>query len=312
MPEIRAENLTYDYPGCRALDNVSFTLPTRSVTALVGPNGSGKTTLMRCMAGLDQSLSGSIYIDGIPVADNPRSVYARTGYLHDAFGVYNSLTISQCLRHAASMRGAGTAKQEAAWVDAVVSRLGLQERLQQKAGNLSRGWKQRLGIAQAIIHNPEILILDEPASGLDPDARAYLSALVRQLNAEGMTIVISSHILTELQAYSTHMLTLANGRCLGLAPLSASQEDRQIIRLLLAHGHAGFEKALRAMDGIRIVNCSDAGAEIEYLADAAAHAGLLKGLVESGFAISHFAAANRDMQEIYHQAIRRDAEGQVS
>ncbi|MFP6680824.1 MAG: ABC transporter ATP-binding protein, partial [Gammaproteobacteria bacterium] len=165
---IEVQNLIFEYPGHRAIDDVSFTINRDSVTALVGPNGAGKTTLMRCLCGLERPLSGSIIIDGIDVIENPRRSHEKIGYLSDFFGLYDELQVAQCLRYAAEANGVRNNVSES--IRQTAERLRLTERLYQHVGELSRGLRQRVAIGQAMIHNPRVLILDEPASGLDPEA----------------------------------------------------------------------------------------------------------------------------------------------
>lgn len=208
---ITIENLIFEYPGHRALDQISVHIPAGSVTALVGPNGAGKSTLLRCLAGLERPLSGHIEVHGIAVIEQPRAVHQYMGYLSDFFGLFENLSVEQGLHYAALARGV-EAEEAIARVQQVSQQLGIQELLLRKPGQLSRGQRQRLAIGQAIVHQPKVLLLDEPASGLDPDARDQLADLFRQLQAQGMTLVVSSHILSELDAYSTHVLSLRAGR----------------------------------------------------------------------------------------------------
>lgn len=208
---IRIHNLIFEYPGHRALDHISVQIPAGSVTALVGANGAGKSTLLRCLAGLERPLSGAIEVHGIDVIEAPRAVHQHLGYLSDFFGLYENLSVEQGLRYAALARGVST-DQTNARVQQVSQQLGIHDLLARRPGQLSRGQRQRLAIGQAIVHQPQVLLLDEPASGLDPDARDSLADLFRQLQAQGMTLVVSSHILSELDAYSTHVLSLRAGR----------------------------------------------------------------------------------------------------
>ena len=207
---IKVSNLNYEYPGKRALKDVSFSIPDASVTALVGPNGAGKTTLLRCLAALDEPFSGEINVAGIDVTREPRRVHQVLGYLSDFFGLYDDLTVRQCLSFAAWLHRLPEDTVEGC-VRKTASLLELTNWLESKVKTLSRGWRQRLGIAQAIIHNPKLLLLDEPSAGLDPEARVSLSKLFRDLQREGMTLVVSSHILAELEDYCTDMLVLRDG-----------------------------------------------------------------------------------------------------
>lgn len=208
---ITIENLIFEYPGHRALDQISVHLPAGTVTALVGPNGAGKSTLLRCLAGLERPLSGAIEVHGIAVMEQPRAVHQHLGYLSDFFGLYEHLSVAQGLHYAALSRGMPP-QAASERVQQVSQQLDIADLLQRKPQQLSRGQRQRLAIGQAIVHQPQVLLLDEPASGLDPDARDNLADVFRQLQAQGMTLVVSSHILSELDAYSTHMLSLRAGR----------------------------------------------------------------------------------------------------
>ncbi|MDO4724750.1 MAG: ABC transporter ATP-binding protein [Comamonadaceae bacterium] len=221
MALIEIDQLVFEYPGHRALDGVSLRLERGSVTALVGPNGAGKSTLLRCMAGLERPLSGQIRIDGVSVIDAPRQVHRKLGYLSDFFGLYEGLRVRQCLAYAAL--AVGVARQQLPErVAQVAQAMDLTALLQRRPSELSRGQRQRLAIGQAIIHSPQVLLLDEPASGLDPQARSSLAALFRRLQAQGMTLLVSSHILSELDEYSTHILSIRQGRIVSHEDLRAS------------------------------------------------------------------------------------------
>ena len=208
---IEVSQLVFEYPGHRALDGVSVSIGAGSVTALVGPNGAGKSTLMRCIAGLDQPLSGHIRVKDLSVEERPREVHRHLGYLSDFYGLYDRLSVMRCLQYSALSMGVEPGSVPAR-VQQVAAQLGLTELLHRHPTELSRGQRQRVAIGQAIVHQPSVLLLDEPASGLDPDARSSLSQLFRQLQAQGMTLVVSSHILSELDEYCTHILSIRNGR----------------------------------------------------------------------------------------------------
>jgi ABC-2 type transport system ATP-binding protein len=233
---ISVRHVRYDYPGCRALDDVSFDLPSASITALVGPNGAGKTTLLRAMAALEEPMHGEIFINGLNIWETPREAHQLMGYLPDHFGLYQELSAHRCLLYAAYARGLSEneAEQAARWA---AKEVGLVDKLEERAGTLSRGQRQRLALAQAIAHRPKVLLLDEPASGLDPQARADLSRLLKNLAAGGMTLLISSHILAELESYCTAMLVLEQGKLLSHQHLEnrvVAEATRRIFRLCLS------------------------------------------------------------------------------
>jgi ABC-2 type transport system ATP-binding protein len=244
---IHVEGLIFDYLGHRALHGVSVDIPKGTVTALVGPNGAGKSTLMRCIAGLDTPLSGKITVGGIDVQEHPRKVHTKLGYLSDFFGLYQDLTVAQCLTYAAESQRIPQ-HLVANRVMEVANYLGLPEKLNSLTSNLSRGQRQRVAIGQSIVHMPEVLLLDEPASGLDPEARSDLSLLFRQLNAKGMTLVVSSHILSELDEYCTHILSIRDGRVSKHASLAATSK--------------GTEGAVKALLSIKIASPTPLLAEL--------------------------------------------------
>lgn len=308
------DGVSFDYPGHRALADVSFSLEQGSITALVGPNGAGKTTLMRCLAALDTPFDGKIAVASIDTAENPRAVHRCVGYLADEFGLYNALTVRRHLLHFAAMHKVPSALRGER-VAATAQKLGLEARLDANAGTLSRGWRQRLAIAIAIVHAPRLLILDEPASGLDPEARAELAALLRRLAAEGMTIIVSSHILAELEDYSTHMLILKAGRVVTHGPIqagdgtsdAASGSIRLGLRLALADSRlAGI---LAAQPGVSAVEETEAGIAVaftlapELAADTQAQSSLLRALVLAGLPVMRFDERRIGMQETYLQRI---------
>lgn len=298
-------DLYFDYPGVRALDGVSCHLEQGTITALVGPNGAGKTTLMRCLCGLERPLSGRITVDGVDVIDEPRRSHERIGYLSDFFGLYDALSVTRCLEHAALAHG--LRGPHAARIADTAERLGLADRLTQRTGTLSRGLRQRVAIAQAIIHAPRVLILDEPAAGLDPEARHALAGLFRALRAAGMTLLVSSHILSELEQYATHMLVLERGRLLEHRALAGNRGTTRTLALAHAGDDARTATLLGAASGVRDVEITPGRALFEFDGDDAAQAALLKHLIGADIAVIEFGIAPNDLQERYLATVARRA-----
>ena len=235
---IDVAGLIFEYPGHRALDGIDLHMAAGSVTALVGPNGAGKSTLLRCLAGLEHPAAGQIVVHGVDVLQAPREVHRHVGYLSDFFGLYERLTVAQGLEYAARAMGLPPHVAQTR-VAQVAQQLDLLALLQRLPSQLSRGQRQRLAIGQAIVHQPAVLLLDEPASGLDPEARASLAQLMRQLQAQGMTLIVSSHILSELDEYCTHILALRAGRIENHGPLHTTRahpeaDEQQLFALELA------------------------------------------------------------------------------
>lgn len=306
---VQVRDLVYDYPTARALFGVSFDIEPGSITALVGPNGAGKTTLLRCLAALETPYSGSVFVDGMNVEEHPRDIHKRLGFLQDFFGLYDDLTVRQCLDHHAAAHHVPWVERPAA-VEQSAERLGLADRLDHKAGALSRGLRQRLAVAQAIIHRPNLLLLDEPASGLDPEARQDLSRLLVTLRDEGMTLVVSSHILAELQDYSTHMMIMQDGRLTENSAIGAyEQPGADRLRVVLGEAHDGLVGALAGAPGVSAVSVDGATASFDFDGDDAARASLLRALVEAGLPVTAFHGEQRSMQDVYLDRLKKERSG---
>jgi ABC-2 type transport system ATP-binding protein len=291
--------LVFDYPGLRALDHVSFALAAETITALVGPNGAGKTTLLRCIAGLDAPFAGTVSVAGVDVLREPRASHRMMGFLPDSYGLFDELTVRQCLLHRAATLGlAGPAQGAAA--EGAAERLAIADRMGQKAGTLSRGLRQRLAIAETIVHRPRVLLLDEPASGLDPEARVGLAETLRRLRAEGMTVIVSSHILSELEDYSTHMLILRDGRLAGQRPLAGTASgSAAAMRVRLIRPDERLEPLLKAEPHVSALILDGLSAHFCFEGDEAARAALLRRLLEAGLAVGEFAAEREGLQAAY-------------
>lgn len=297
-------NLVFEYPGHRALDRVSFEIRAGSITALVGPNGAGKTTLLRCLAGLVRPIHGEMFINGIDVLEEPHRAHACIGYLSDFFGLYDDLTVHQCLLFLALSHSIAESRLESVVLEAA-SKTGIADLMDRKAGNLSRGQRQRLGIAQALLHDPQVLILDEPASGLDPEARADLSHLVRSLQAAGKTLLVSSHILSELEDYSTDMLIIDGGRIVEQQAVAGSGRTQVTVMIELEPGVdfdparldacAGFHR--QGVQGLRIHGALEQGAITQ--------AEFLRWLVQQQVPVCAFYEDSPDMQARYIASVQK-------
>jgi ABC-2 type transport system ATP-binding protein len=292
---IQIRDLVFEYPGHRALADVSLTIARGAITALVGPNGAGKTTLLRCMAALETPYAGCVTIDGLDTREAPRAIHARLGYLPDFFGLYDALSVRRCLHYAARAHGIGSSQAAQAAQTAAV-RVGLSDRLEQAAGALSRGLRQRLAIAQAIVHQPAVLLLDEPAAGLDPQARRDLSQLLLSLRDGGMTLVVSSHILAELEDYSDRMVIVDRGRIAGGESIALKGMSR--LRIALASPRDDLKDFL-AVQGAAVVEATADQALVTMTGGAAERAALLAALVQAGFAVAEFAEDARALEDIY-------------
>ena len=207
---IEARDLTKSYGAVRALRGVSFVIEPGEVVGLLGPNGAGKSTAMRIATGYLAPTSGTVTIDGVEVLDDPNACQAKVGYLPEGNPLYLDMRLSEALKFTASARGlAGDERRRA--IGAALDDAGLLGKEHQLIGSLSRGYRQRVGLAMALLHRPPILILDEPTSGLDPNQQTEMRKFVRSL-AQDHTVVFSSHILPEVEAVCDRVIAIHQGR----------------------------------------------------------------------------------------------------
>ena len=308
---IEVKNLIFEYPTKRALHDVSCLIKTGSITALVGPNGAGKTTLIRCIVGLHGPFSGQVLFDGVDVHEHPRDCHRRMAYLSDFFGVYEQLTVRQCLTYTARAYGV-SGDQVRTVVEAAAERLKLTDRLREKAGALSRGLRQRLAIAQAIVHEPEFLVLDEPAPGLDPEARQSLSMLLLGLRDAGMTLLVSSHILAELEGYCTDMLIMREGRIIDSRQLAGDLADARRLRIDLAAPSGTILALLEETPGVAQASVTDDAATLLFNGDMAAQHGLLRRLMDAGVPVAGLREDRIALQDAYIAQIHEYDAGKTS
>lgn len=208
-PALQVRGLTFSHEAKPFFAGLSLEIAAGTVTALVGPNGAGKTTLLACLAGVLVPHAGTVRVAGADFAQDAREVRRRTGYLPDTCGVWKELSVLGNLQHMAAAYGLPDAAQCAR---DTASLLGLDEMLDRRPGTFSLGQLRRLQLGMAVIHRPRLLLLDEPASGLDPEAREALAGLIAAMRNEGTAVVVSSHILAELSDFSDHLLLLDSGK----------------------------------------------------------------------------------------------------
>ena len=301
--QIQVNNLIYEYPGLRALNDVSFNVSAGSITALVGPNGAGKTTLLRCLAALEQPLNGSIVIDDIDVLEYPRDCHRKVGYLSDFFGLYDRLTVSQCLHFVARAQGIASEDCQQA-ISRVSEQLNITDRLHNKPSELSRGLRQRVAIAQAIIHQPKVLLLDEPASGLDPEARHALADLFLQLQQQGMTLIVSSHILAELEAYCSDMLILRAGQVVEHIAIEQKVKQLKQFKLVLTRPDKRLSSILSEYDKIFDLQIDGQQALFKLNGDQAVQHELLTLLMASDLTVCEFSMLTANLQDAYLNTVK--------
>jgi ABC-2 type transport system ATP-binding protein len=228
-PAVETKGLIRQFGSVRALDGFDVSLPAGRIVALVGPNGAGKTTLLLILAGLLAPDRGTTRVGGYDPVSEPYEVHRATGWMPDFFGTYDALTAREYLDLFAAAYEVSNG-QRSARTSELLSLVALEKQADVPVHTLSRGQKQRLGFARSIVHAPPILLLDEPASGLDPVARIHLRDLLIQQREQGVSILVSSHILSELEEIADLVAFVDRGRCTGIYPideLPAAQEHRR-------------------------------------------------------------------------------------
>ncbi len=239
---VQTHGLTKMYGALPAVNNAAIAIPRGSIYGLIGPNGAGKTTLMTMVASLLKPTAGSIRVDGYDPAVDPAGVRKTTGYMPDGLGVYEGLDVGSYLEFFAAAYN--IPKDE--WpqlIDGLLELVTLDVKRGAQVNSLSRGMKQRLSLARALVHDPKLLILDEPASGLDPRARIELRELLWALQAMGKTIIVSSHILSELQEICTHVAIMEAGSILAQGSPDGINAQAGVVRKVKVKFSDGSEAA---------------------------------------------------------------------
>ncbi len=266
---LQIEGLTKQFGSFTAVDNISFSVNRGEVLGFLGPNGAGKTTAMRMVTGFLTPTSGTAYVGGHDVTAEPLEVKRRIGYLPEGAPLYEDMTPSELLAFISDVRGlSGASKREA--ISSAASRINIEHVMHQAIGTLSKGYKRRVGIAQAILHDPEILILDEPTDGLDPNQKHEVRKLINEM-AKDKVIVISTHLLDEVDTVCSRAIVIAQGKIVAdgtPADLEARSELHNAVTLRLPSTQSDKAKtAIEAVAGVdRVDEASTQGGSITMTA----------------------------------------------
>ena len=257
--DIVVENLTKKYGDQVAVDNISFKVKTGEILGFLGPNGAGKTTTMKAITAYLYPDSGNIHVGNYSIENNPEEIKRNIGYLPESNPLYEDMPVIDYLRFVAEIQEIPHNQIDDKLLN-VINSCGLEREKHKKIGELSKGYKQRVGLAQALIHSPEVLILDEPTVGLDPNQIKEIRELIKQIGKE-KTVILSSHILAEVEATCDRILIINKGKIVAdgsTEDLRKQASGKQIMKVKVEGGDVNtvYEK-LKSIDGVELVDILD-------------------------------------------------------
>ncbi len=309
---IEIKELTKEYPRLNALDNLNLSVEEGAVVGFIGPNGAGKTTTMRILTTLLKPTRGEAWVAGHSVLTNPKGVRRAIGYMPDFFGVYDDMMVWEYLDFfAACYEIPETARRN--MIGDLLALVDLSHKRNTFVNELSRGMKQRLCLARTLTHDPQVLILDEPASGLDPRARIEMRALLLELRQMGKTIFFSSHILSEVADVCTHLAILEAGRLVAYGHVDVMRRQLRAHRLIqvqaLDRAQELQELLIRRQDVTAIRAAPEAEqsrgtVRFEFVGDDRALSELLTTVVAAGVPVASFGEETGDIEDVFMQATK--------
>jgi len=301
------------YGKYHALSGLDMRVETGALYGFVGPNGAGKTTTIKIMAGLLRAEEGSIAVDGVDALADSRRLRAMIGYVPDFFGVYNNLTVSEYMEFFASchhLDGLVARKR----YTALLEQVGLEDKLDFYVDGLSRGMKQRLCLARALIHDPEVLILDEPTSGLDPRTRFEVREILKELQEAGKTIVISSHVLSELSELCTDIGIIDQGHMVLEGNIMEILSRVNTSNPLIISVFSNMEKALAILKShpcVQTISMREKEVCVRFRGDAQDEALLLQQLIDSDVLVNGYTREKGSLESVFMQLTDREEERTV-
>ena len=252
MPLLSVEGISKRFDGVTAVDGVSFVVDRGQVVGFLGPNGAGKSTTMRMITQYYEPDTGQIKLDGMPLAEAARQAKRRIGYLPENNPLYGDMLVCDYLAFIADLRGLQGAAREPA-IDAAVQATGIESVYYRPIGELSKGYRQRVGLAQAILHRPDLLVLDEPTEGLDPNQRIEIRRLIGALGKD-RTVILSTHVLSEVQHTCSRLLIISRGKIVADGPVERLiQQAEGAVEIAVEAAGTGVADALGKLPGVRRV-----------------------------------------------------------
>ena len=299
MPEIL--ELNKKYGKFTALDSLSMNITENSIFGFVGPNGAGKTTTMKIMAGLLKADSGGIYINGEDILKNPKSIRDKIGYMPDFFGVYDDLKVSEYMDFYAGTDYIPYAER-GTLIDNLLEVFELTDKKYTYVDSLSRGMKQRLCLARSLIHDPELIILDEPASGLDPRARVEMKEILKELREMGKTIIVSSHILPELAEMCSEIGIIDHGKLVTQGTVNEIMNrinKKRLVKVKLSNGKENLIRLLKEQSTVKEITENTDNVEFAFEGTNDNLISILRNIIMNGIPIYSFAENEGNLEEIF-------------
>lgn len=303
---INVQNLTKDYGPNRAIENLNFTAEKGEVLGFLGPNGAGKTTTIRILTGYMPPTSGSAEIGGYDVIENSLEVRKLIGYLPETVPLYNDMRVYDYFKYMADLRNIKDPDEK---IEDVLELIGLELRAQSLIKNISKGMRQRVGLGQALLHEPEVLILDEPTIGLDPKQISEVRKIIKNIGKE-RTVLLSTHILSEAQHICDRVLIINKGKIVAEdAPenLQSRLSSIRKVRIRVANDHDKAAALIRDIAGIMNVKIDDAGLiEFENKIEQDSRAVVARTLVKKGFDLLELTPEIISLEDIFLQLTREE------
>jgi ABC-2 type transport system ATP-binding protein len=304
--DIRIENLTKKYGYQKAVDNISFDVKTGEIVGFLGPNGAGKTTTMKIITNYLNCEEGEVFIGGKSIKTDAEEIKRHIGYLPESNPLYNDMPVIDYLVFCAALQGIEK-KLIPGRVREMVKVCGLNAEKHKKIGELSKGFRQRVGIAQAMIHDPQILILDEPTTGLDPNQIVEIRRLIRELGKE-KTVILSTHILSEVEATCDRILIINNGVIVadGTAEsLRKKAKGNEVLSVRIEDGDAdSIYKALKSISTIDSVDFTDRNKnrfEVQSCVGSSSKREIFNVCVKNGWVLTEITASETKLEDIFRE-----------
>lgn len=304
--DIIVENLTKKFGTQRAVDNVSFKVKTGEVLGFLGPNGAGKTTTMRAITTFLTPNEGTIKIGNLSIYEHPVEIKKHIGYLPENNPLYREMPVIDYLRFCAELQGIEKSKIKSKILE-MVDLCGLEGEKQKKIGELSKGYQQRVGLAQALIHDPEVLIFDEPTAGLDPNQIVEIRKLIKKIGKE-KTVILSSHILAEVEATCDRIMIINKGKIVAdgtSEELRKHAQGKEILKITIEDGDVNeIFKALQKIDSIEVVDFIDKNLnsfEIQSKPEMSSKKAIFKMCVEKAWTLTELTPFETKLEDIFRE-----------